>query len=121
MVMEEAPMANIADDACLSCGACCAAFRVDFHRADLAAGAPGKPDGAGVPRELAVPLTARLYRMCGTGAAPPRCIALEGEVGRGGRAARFMIGVPAPAATLRPMPRSASATKPAIARAGGMG
>ena len=65
------------DPACLSCGACCAAFRVDFHRADLAG-----PDTAGVPEALTVPLTATLVRMCGTDAAPPRCIALEGDVGQ---------------------------------------
>ena len=62
---------------CLTCGACCAAFRVDFHRADLATA-----DCPGVPVDLAVPLTANLYRMRGTDAAPPRCIALEGEIGK---------------------------------------
>jgi Fe-S-cluster containining protein len=63
--------------ACLSCGACCAAFRVDFHCADLASSASD-----GVPIELTVPLTANLARMRGTDEAPPRCIALEGEIGR---------------------------------------
>ena len=62
--------------ACLSCGACCAAFRVDFHCADLAT-APGN----GVPVELTVPLTSTLLRMRGTDEAPPRCIALHGEIG----------------------------------------
>ena len=65
------------DFACLSCGACCAAFRVDFHRADLAAG-----EAPGVPVELTVALTATLVRMLGTDAAPPRCVALDGEVGQ---------------------------------------
>jgi len=63
--------------ACLSCGACCAAFRVDFHRVDLASDGSG-----GVPVELAVPLTATLVRMRGTDEAPPRCVALEGAVGQ---------------------------------------
>jgi hypothetical protein len=62
--------------ACLFCGACCAAFRVDFHLTDLASNT-----GDGVPVDLTVPLTATLVRMRGTDAAPPRCIALEGEIG----------------------------------------
>lgn len=66
----------MADFACLSCGACCAAFRVDFHREDLAG-----PNKAGVPAELTVPLTAILVRMRGTDEAPPRCVALAGDVG----------------------------------------
>jgi Fe-S-cluster containining protein len=67
---------TVSDSACLSCGACCAAFRVDFHRADLAT------EGTlGVPVELTVALTATLLRLRGTDAAPPRCVALEGEVG----------------------------------------
>ena len=67
----------MSDFACLSCGACCAAFRVDFHRADLATS-----ETVGVPEALTVPLTATLVRMRGTDEAPPRCVALEGEVGR---------------------------------------
>lgn len=69
--------------ACLSCGACCAAFRVDFHCADLASTstASGR-SGDGVPVEMTVPLTRTLIRMRGTDEAPPRCIALEGEVGQ---------------------------------------
>jgi Fe-S-cluster containining protein len=65
------------ESVCLSCGACCAAFRVDFHRADLAS-----PSFAGVPLELTVPLTATLMRMRGTDDASPRCVALDGEIGR---------------------------------------
>lgn len=67
----------MSDFACLSCGACCAAFRVDFNRADLAT-----KDAAGVPVDMTIPLTATLVRMRGTDEAPPRCIALEGEVGK---------------------------------------
>ena len=64
------------DDHCTRCGACCAAFRVDFHRSELAgAGA------AGVPDALVVPVTATLVRMRGTDDGPPRCIALAGEIG----------------------------------------
>jgi len=67
----------MADFACLSCGACCAAFRVDFHCADLAS----SPGGC-VPPALTVPVTATLMRMRGTDEAPPRCVALAGEVGQ---------------------------------------
>ena len=67
----------MADFACTSCGACCAAFRVDFNIADLATATQ-----PGVPVELTVPLTATLVRMRGTDAAPPRCVALEGEIGQ---------------------------------------
>ena len=66
------------EQACLSCGACCAAFRVDFHREDLAA--PGMQGG--VPERLAIPLTPTLFRMHGTDEAPPRCTALEGDIGK---------------------------------------
>ena len=66
----------MSDLACLSCGACCAAFRVDFHCIDLAT-----TECPGVPGELTVPLTATLVRMRGTDEGPPRCIALEGEIG----------------------------------------
>ena len=62
--------------ACLSCGACCAAFRVDFHPDDLAS-----TDKAGVPESMIHRLMPNLVRMRGTDEAPPRCIALEGEVG----------------------------------------
>ena len=65
------------EQACLSCGACCAAFRVDFHREDLAVAGKG-----GVPERMAVRLTPTLYRMSGTDDAPPRCVALEGEIGK---------------------------------------
>ena len=64
------------DAHCLACGACCAAFRVDFHSADLAT-----ETNSGVPVGMTVPLTATLVRMRGTDEAPPRCVALKGEVG----------------------------------------
>ncbi len=63
-------------DHCTRCGACCAAFRVDFHRSELASVQPG-----GVPDALTVPVTATLRRMRGTDDAAPRCEALVGEVG----------------------------------------
>ena len=72
---------------CTSCGACCAAFRVDFHPAEVAGG-----DFAwegGVPAALTVALNARLVRMRGTDASPPRCVALQGEVGQAVRCAIY--------------------------------
>ena len=65
---------------CQSCGACCMAFRVDFHPAELAGGAFAW--GNGVPPELTLPVTTNLVRMRGTDASPPRCIALVGEAGQ---------------------------------------
>lgn len=63
---------------CQSCGACCCAFRVDFHAAELAGGAFAW--GKGVPTEMTLPLTGTLVRMKGTDA-PGHCIALDGELG----------------------------------------
>ena len=62
---------------CLSCGACCAAFRVAFHwsEADPAAGGI-------TPPQLAAPLDPHRVAMRGTFNAPIRCTALCGEVGR---------------------------------------
>ena len=64
---------------CQSCGACCAAFRVDFHPAELAGGAFAW--GEGVPQALTVPVTSNLVRMAGTDTAAPRCVALAGTIG----------------------------------------
>jgi uncharacterized protein len=66
---------------CLSCGACCCAFRVDFHPAELAGG-PFAWE-AGVPPEMTVPLTPALVRMRGTDGVdgPPCCVALAGTIG----------------------------------------
>ena len=60
---------------CLTCGACCASFRVDFPVQEL--------DGAGgrVPAGLAGALTEQLCRMRGTDHRSPRCAALTGKVG----------------------------------------
>jgi hypothetical protein len=65
---------------CQACGACCASFRVDFHPAELAGGTYAW--GAGVRREMVLPVTPAIVRMAGTDAAAPRCVALAGEVGR---------------------------------------
>jgi len=65
---------------CQTCGACCASLRVDFHPAELAGGAFAW--GAGVPKEMTVPVTSAIVRMAGTDANPPRCVALAGEIGK---------------------------------------
>ena len=61
---------------CLHCGACCAAFRVDFSVYETQA------EGGDVPDALADPITSRLCRMRGTDYAQPRCIALTGKIGQ---------------------------------------
>lgn len=60
---------------CLACGACCAAFRVDFsvHESE----AMGGP----VPAGLAEEVNDFTCRMRGTDYARPRCAALVGTVG----------------------------------------
>jgi Fe-S-cluster containining protein len=61
---------------CLSCGACCAAFRVAFHWSQAQ---PDQPDG--VPAEMTLPLRHHERMMRGTELAPIRCVALQGSVG----------------------------------------
>lgn len=61
---------------CTSCGACCAAFRVSFHRSELAG-----PERRGVPPAMAVVEVGNTMRMCGTDEHTLRCVALQGTVG----------------------------------------
>ncbi|MDD2547717.1 MAG: YkgJ family cysteine cluster protein [Burkholderiaceae bacterium] len=63
------------DHPCLSCGACCASFRVDFSVHEMQALGGTVPDG------LALPVNERLCRMRGTDHVPGRCAALTGQVG----------------------------------------
>lgn len=60
---------------CLACGACCAAFRVDFSVHESEA------HGGRVPAGLAEEITEHCCRMRGTDYARPRCAALVGTVG----------------------------------------
>lgn len=60
---------------CQSCGACCAAFRVDFSSFEL------DDQGGAVPSGLAVEVTGATCRMRGTDHSPPRCAALAGRIG----------------------------------------
>lgn len=61
---------------CQQCGACCAAFRVSFHRSQLASEL-----GGCVPDGIADEETADTCRMRGTDRSPPRCVALVGRIG----------------------------------------
>ena len=62
---------------CLSCGACCASFRVVFHWSEAQ---PANPEGP--PDALVVPLRRHELAMRGTQAPPLRCVALAGDIGR---------------------------------------
>lgn len=70
-------------EVCLSCGACCAAFRVSFYWAE----ADDSPGGQ-VPAALTERLTPHLRCMRGTNCETPRCNQLQGEV-PGGRCAIY--------------------------------
>jgi Fe-S-cluster containining protein len=61
---------------CLTCGACCAHFRVALHwsEADPALGGT-------VPLELTEPLRRHERAMQGTSRESPRCVALDAEIG----------------------------------------
>lgn len=62
---------------CLSCGACCATFRVAFHWSET------EPDAdVHTPAALTEPLDPHRVVMRGTLSKPVRCVALQGEVGR---------------------------------------
>jgi len=65
------------DNPCLSCGACCAHYRVSFYWAEADDVTPG-----GVPAELTEKLGGVRLVMKGTNRSDPRCAALTGELGR---------------------------------------
>lgn len=65
---------------CLSCGACCAHFRVSFYWAEADPFASGL-GAAAVPAALTESFTPSRLAMRGTQAYQPRCVALEGDVG----------------------------------------
>ena len=65
----------MSDSPCTACGACCAAFRVDFSVHEL------DSQGGCVPDGLAVEVTERTQRLRGTDHTPPRCAALTGRIG----------------------------------------
>lgn len=68
-------MSQHVENPCLSCGACCASFRVDFARQELLS------EGGHVPDGVTVEINDWTARMRGTDHASPRCAALMGTVG----------------------------------------
>ncbi len=62
---------------CLSCGACCAHFRVSFYWAEIDSEVNGT-----VPAEMTDDISPFFRAMKGTNHKNPRCIALEGEIGQ---------------------------------------
>jgi Fe-S-cluster containining protein len=62
---------------CLTCGACCAHFRVSFHWSEAEAELGGI-----IPFELTEPLRSHERAMRGTSQAQPRCVALDADIGR---------------------------------------
>ncbi|MEY4589326.1 MAG: hypothetical protein RL497_1402 [Pseudomonadota bacterium] len=60
---------------CMSCGACCAYFRVSFYWGEQASA------GGCVPDELTQKVNPQFSCMQGTGSTPARCVALGGTIG----------------------------------------
>src|SRR6478735_8856802 len=72
----DVPMSHDSSDhPCLRCGACCAAYRVDFSAFEM------EDQGGTVPSGLAVEVNFSTWRMRGTDHLPVRCAALTGKVG----------------------------------------
>ena len=65
------------DHPCLACGACCAKFRVSFYWREASDETLG-----GVPIDFVEDLNQTYRAMKGTTEKKPRCIALEGNIGR---------------------------------------
>ncbi|HEY5781847.1 MAG TPA: YkgJ family cysteine cluster protein [Lysobacter sp.] len=61
---------------CLTCGACCAFFRVSFHWSET-----DPALGGTVPAELTEKFDAHRVVMRGTSSKTPRCVALDAEIG----------------------------------------
>jgi Fe-S-cluster containining protein len=62
--------------ACLTCGACCATFRVSFYWAETDA----HPQGS-VPEHLTTAISPHYVAMQGVSQPQPRCVALAGNIG----------------------------------------
>ena len=62
---------------CIECGACCAHFRVSFHWSEAASA-----HGGLTPAELTTKVSPHHAAMQGTCGAAPRCVALDGEIGK---------------------------------------
>ncbi len=64
------------DNPCLTCGACCAFFRVTFYWSEA-----DPATGGTVPPEMVENLNSVLVCMAGTNRKDKRCVALEGKIG----------------------------------------
>ena len=60
---------------CVRCGACCAAYRVEFAVYEL------DTLGGSVPEALTEEVIGAKCRLRGTGEGPIRCVALQGDLG----------------------------------------
>jgi uncharacterized protein len=69
---------------CLTCGACCAFYRVSFYWAEAQEGT-----ASAVPTALTAKLDDFRAVMRGTNQPEPRCVALQGEVGQAVRCAIY--------------------------------
>ncbi len=67
------------DNPCLTCGACCAHFRVSFFWGECCS------SGGQVPDDLVVQVSPYHVAMRGTESKPARCVGLLGDVGSGVR------------------------------------
>jgi len=68
-------------DPCLNCGACCASFRVSFYWAEA--------DTCAIPEHAVEQLSPLYACMSGTNSNAPRCIALQGTIGRNVRCSLY--------------------------------
>lgn len=75
---------------CTACGACCADRRVVFHVSEC-----DEDEDGFVPPGMTGVVTDSLLCMEGTDRAPPRCVALRGEIGKSVRCAIYDLR-PAP-------------------------
>ncbi|GGF62132.1 YkgJ family cysteine cluster protein [Alteromonas lipolytica] len=62
---------------CVSCGACCATFRVSFYWTEA-----DPFTGGTVPEELTAKISPYIVAMEGTNQPVPRCVALTGKIGQ---------------------------------------
>lgn len=65
---------KLGDENCITCGACCASYRVSFYWAEAAM--PG-----GVPEAFTEKINHHRIAMRGTNQKSPYCIALQGNIG----------------------------------------
>ncbi|MBK3758315.1 YkgJ family cysteine cluster protein [Stutzerimonas frequens] len=71
------------DNPCLTCGACCAYFRVSFYFGECVSA------GGAVPDHLTVQVSPFHAAMLGTDSKPARCVGLLGDVGCGVRCSMY--------------------------------